>query len=182
MVRHKAGTVETLICFYNFAEFPHVIDVLLPFMCTYLPTWWGQGPDNADPTPSGSHVTMVTSDHLNSLLRLILKVWQRVQMSLLQRLIPFGPEHQTTRRCHCNQIAWILLNSYCAAYSLCHFDSISGVIRTMGQGIVNYCVAVFYRPNLWISCLSLIKQNAEYLLFLSRSSSTSTSATRRRSG
>ena len=54
-----------------------MIDVLLPFMCTYLPTWWGQGPDNADPTPSGSHVTMVTSDHLNSLLRLILKVWQR---------------------------------------------------------------------------------------------------------
>ena len=84
-VRHKAGTVETLICFYNFAEFPHVIDVLLPFMCTYLPTWWGQGPDNADPPPSGSHVTMVTSDHLNSLLRLILKVWQSVQMSLLLR-------------------------------------------------------------------------------------------------
>ena len=59
---------------YSFAEFPHVIDVLLPFMCTYLPTWWSQGPDNADPTPSGSHVTMVTSEHLNSLLRLILKL------------------------------------------------------------------------------------------------------------
>ena len=58
----------------SFAEFPHVIDVLLPFMCTYLPTWWSQGPDNADPTPSGSHVTMVTSEHLNSLLRLILKL------------------------------------------------------------------------------------------------------------
>ena len=43
-------------------------------MCTYLPTWWNQGPDNADPTPSGSHVTMVTSEHLNSLLRLILKL------------------------------------------------------------------------------------------------------------
>ena len=78
----------------TFAEFPHVIDVLLPFMCTYLPTWWGQGPDNADPTPSGSHVTMVTSDHLNSLLRLILKVWQRVQMSPLQ----WYPLDQTTRR------------------------------------------------------------------------------------
>ena len=59
---------------FSYAEFPHVIDVLLPFMCTYLPTWWSQGPDNADPTPSGSHVTMVTSEHLNSLLRLILKL------------------------------------------------------------------------------------------------------------
>ena len=33
----------------SYAEAPHVIDVLLPFMCSYLPTWWAQGPDNADP-------------------------------------------------------------------------------------------------------------------------------------
>lgn len=25
---------------------PHVIDVILPLLCAYLPVWWGQGPDN----------------------------------------------------------------------------------------------------------------------------------------
>jgi ryanodine receptor 2 len=54
-------------------DHPYVIDVLLPFLCAYLPTWWHQGPDNVDPK-GGSHVTMVTSDHLNHLLKLILKL------------------------------------------------------------------------------------------------------------
>ena len=52
----------------TYAEAPHVIDVVLPFMCAYLPTWWGQGPDNVDPR-GGSHVTAVTTDHLNQLFR-----------------------------------------------------------------------------------------------------------------
>ena len=55
------------------SEFPHVIDVLLPFLCSYLPSWWSFGPDNADPK-AGSHITMVTSDHLNQLLKLVLKL------------------------------------------------------------------------------------------------------------
>lgn len=25
---------------------PHVIDVILPMLCAYLPVWWNQGPDN----------------------------------------------------------------------------------------------------------------------------------------
>lgn len=54
-------------------ECPHVIDVLLPFLCSYLPNWWLHGPDNVDPK-GGSHVTMVTSEHLNHLLKLILKL------------------------------------------------------------------------------------------------------------
>ena len=52
----------------TYAEAPHVIDVILPFMCSYLPTWWSQGPDNVDPR-GGSHVTAVTTDHLNQLFR-----------------------------------------------------------------------------------------------------------------
>ncbi len=55
------------------SEFPHVIDVLLPFLCSYLPTWWQQGPDNVDPK-AGGHVTMVTSEHLNHLFKLILRL------------------------------------------------------------------------------------------------------------
>ena len=55
------------------SDAPHVIEVLLPFLCSYLPAWWAQGPDNVDPR-GGSHVTMVTADHLNHLLRLILRL------------------------------------------------------------------------------------------------------------
>lgn len=33
---------------YN--EAPHIIDVVLPLLCSYLPFWWAQGPDNVTPT------------------------------------------------------------------------------------------------------------------------------------
>jgi hypothetical protein len=25
-------------------EAPHIIDVILPFLCSYLPAWWHRGP------------------------------------------------------------------------------------------------------------------------------------------
>ena len=28
---------------------PHIIDVVLPLLCSYLPFWWSQGPDNVNP-------------------------------------------------------------------------------------------------------------------------------------
>ena len=57
----------------TYLEAPHIIDVLLPFLCAYLPSWWQHGPDNLDPT-RGSHVTMVTSEHLNHLFKLVLRL------------------------------------------------------------------------------------------------------------
>ena len=57
----------------TYAEAPQIIDVILPFLCSYLPNWWHQGPDNVDPK-GGSHITMVTADHMNQLLKLILKL------------------------------------------------------------------------------------------------------------
>ncbi len=51
-----------------------MIDVLLPFLCSYLPSWWSQGPDSADPKASGGHITMVTATHLNHLLKLVLRL------------------------------------------------------------------------------------------------------------
>lgn len=57
----------------TYTESPHIIDVVLPFLCSYLPAWWHQGPDNVDPK-GGSHITMVTADHMNQLLKLILKL------------------------------------------------------------------------------------------------------------
>lgn len=56
---------------YNDA--PHIIDVILPLLCSYLPFWWSQGPDNVSPT-SDNHVTMVTADHMNQLLKNVLKL------------------------------------------------------------------------------------------------------------
>lgn len=32
------------------AEAPHIIDVILPLLCSYLPVWWSQGPDNVSLT------------------------------------------------------------------------------------------------------------------------------------
>lgn len=45
----------------------------MPLLCSYLPFWWSQGPDNVSPT-SGNHVTMVTADHMNQLLKNVLKL------------------------------------------------------------------------------------------------------------
>lgn len=56
---------------YNDA--PQIIDVILPLLCSYLPFWWSQGPDNVSPT-NGNHVTMVTTDHMNLLLKNVLKL------------------------------------------------------------------------------------------------------------
>ena len=48
-------------------------DVIVPILCSYLPTWWNHGPDNVDPK-GGSHITMVTSENLNVLLKIVLKL------------------------------------------------------------------------------------------------------------
>ena len=29
---------------------PHIISVLLPMLCSYLPFWWNSGPDNVNPS------------------------------------------------------------------------------------------------------------------------------------
>ncbi|KAG8317291.1 Ryanodine receptor 2 [Homalodisca vitripennis] len=52
---------------------PHVIDVIMPLLCSYLPVWWNQGPDNVSLT-AGNYVTMVTSEHMNQLLKNVLKM------------------------------------------------------------------------------------------------------------
>lgn len=57
----------------KYADAPYIIDVILPLLCAYLPFWWLQGPDNVSPT-SGNHVTMVTADHMNVLLKNVLKM------------------------------------------------------------------------------------------------------------
>lgn len=33
----------------KYAEAPHVIEVTLPMLCSYLPFWWSKGPDHVEP-------------------------------------------------------------------------------------------------------------------------------------
>ncbi|KAL1124812.1 hypothetical protein AAG570_001433 [Ranatra chinensis] len=47
------------------SDAPHVIDVILPMLCAYLPVWWTQGPDN---------ISLTTGDHMNQLLKNVLKL------------------------------------------------------------------------------------------------------------
>ena len=57
----------------DYKEEPHIIDVIVPMLCSYMPTWWSHGPDNVDPK-GGSHITMITSENLNTLLKIVLKL------------------------------------------------------------------------------------------------------------
>lgn len=49
-----------------------VIEVVLPMLCNYLSYWWEKGPENS---PSDTDTcTMVTSEHLSSILGNILRI------------------------------------------------------------------------------------------------------------
>lgn len=61
----------------RYTEMPHVIEITLPMLCSYLPRWWERGPEMPPPAlPAGAPppCTAVTSDHLNSLLGNILRI------------------------------------------------------------------------------------------------------------
>ncbi|XP_063919785.1 ryanodine receptor isoform X1 [Zophobas morio] len=57
----------------TYSDAPYVIDVIMPMLCSYLPFWWSQGPDNVSPTGE-THVSMVTAEHMNHLLKNVLKL------------------------------------------------------------------------------------------------------------
>ncbi|XP_023317849.1 ryanodine receptor isoform X1 [Trichogramma pretiosum] len=57
----------------TYADAPHVVDVILPLLCAYLPFWWAQGPDNVN-AQDGNYISMVTSEHMNQLLKNVLKL------------------------------------------------------------------------------------------------------------
>ncbi|XP_063078860.1 ryanodine receptor 3-like isoform X3 [Engraulis encrasicolus] len=56
----------------RYSEIPHIIEVVLPMLCTYLSNWWEKGPDNS--ASGASCCTRVSSEHLNTLLGNILKL------------------------------------------------------------------------------------------------------------
>ncbi|XP_043930092.1 ryanodine receptor 3 [Protopterus annectens] len=57
----------------RYTEMPHVIEVVLPMLCSYLSYWWERGRENM-PESSGPCCTLVTSEHLSIILGNILKI------------------------------------------------------------------------------------------------------------
>uniref|UniRef100_A0A8K9V6N9 Ryanodine receptor 2 n=1 Tax=Oncorhynchus mykiss TaxID=8022 RepID=A0A8K9V6N9_ONCMY len=58
----------------HYTQMPHVMEVVLPMLCSYMSHWWEHGPENNPPETADSCCTHLTSDHMNSLLGNILKI------------------------------------------------------------------------------------------------------------
>lgn len=51
----------------SYTDAPHVIDVMLPMLCSYLPFWWAQGPDNQDPVGGYVYFTAKATKAINQI-------------------------------------------------------------------------------------------------------------------
>lgn len=58
----------------RYTEMPHVIEVVLPMLCTYLSYWWENGPENQPASGGSISCTTVTSENLSLILGNILKI------------------------------------------------------------------------------------------------------------
>ncbi|XP_016323833.1 ryanodine receptor 2 [Sinocyclocheilus anshuiensis] len=57
----------------RYTQMPHVMEVLLPMLCSYMSHWWEHGPESI-PERAESCCTSLTSEHMNTLLGNILKI------------------------------------------------------------------------------------------------------------
>ncbi|XP_051926912.1 ryanodine receptor 2 isoform X3 [Hippocampus zosterae] len=57
----------------KYTQMPHVVEVILPVLCSYMSHWWEHGLEN-NPDRADSCCTSVTSEHMNILLGNILKI------------------------------------------------------------------------------------------------------------
>uniref|UniRef100_A0A3Q3N6U1 Ryanodine receptor 2a (cardiac) n=1 Tax=Mastacembelus armatus TaxID=205130 RepID=A0A3Q3N6U1_9TELE len=57
----------------KYTQVPHVMEVVLPMLCSYMSHWWEHGPEN-NSDKADSCCTSVTSEHMNTLLGNILKI------------------------------------------------------------------------------------------------------------
>uniref|UniRef100_A0AAQ4PR39 Ryanodine receptor 2 n=1 Tax=Gasterosteus aculeatus aculeatus TaxID=481459 RepID=A0AAQ4PR39_GASAC len=57
----------------RYTQMPHVMEVVLPMLCSYMSHWWEHGPES-NPDRADSCCTSVTSEHMNTLLGNILKI------------------------------------------------------------------------------------------------------------
>uniref|UniRef100_A0A3B1K1U7 Ryanodine receptor 2 n=1 Tax=Astyanax mexicanus TaxID=7994 RepID=A0A3B1K1U7_ASTMX len=57
----------------RYTQMPHVMEVVLPMLCSYMSHWWEHGPES-NPEHAESCCTSLTSEHMNALLGNILKI------------------------------------------------------------------------------------------------------------
>ncbi|KAF7650574.1 hypothetical protein LDENG_00123610 [Lucifuga dentata] len=57
----------------RYTQMPHIMEVVLPMLCSYMSHWWEHGPEGR-PDRADSCCTNVTSEHMNTLLANILKI------------------------------------------------------------------------------------------------------------
>ncbi|XP_023805329.1 ryanodine receptor 2 isoform X2 [Oryzias latipes] len=57
----------------KYTQMPHVMEVVLPMLCSYMSHWWEHGPEN-NPGKADTCCSCVTSEHMNTLLGNILKI------------------------------------------------------------------------------------------------------------
>ncbi|XP_043914983.1 ryanodine receptor 2 [Protopterus annectens] len=57
----------------RYTQMPHVMEVILPMLCSYMSHWWEHGPEN-NPEKAEMCCTALTSEHMNTLLGNILKI------------------------------------------------------------------------------------------------------------
>lgn len=57
----------------RYTQMPHVMEVVLPMLCSYMSHWWEHGPES-NPERADTCCTSLTSEHMNTLLGNILKI------------------------------------------------------------------------------------------------------------
>ncbi|KAM8814823.1 ryanodine receptor 2 isoform 1-T1 [Rhynchonycteris naso] len=57
----------------RYTQMPHVMEVILPVLCSYMSRWWEHGPEN-NPERAEMCCTALNSEHMNTLLGNILKI------------------------------------------------------------------------------------------------------------
>ncbi|NXC37611.1 RYR2 protein, partial [Penelope pileata] len=73
LVKLMEEIVELAESGIRYTQMPHIMEVILPMLCSYMSHWWDHGPEN-NPDKAEMCCTALTSEHMNTLLGNILKI------------------------------------------------------------------------------------------------------------
>ncbi|XP_071437176.1 ryanodine receptor 2 [Pithys albifrons albifrons] len=73
LVKLMEEIVELAESGVRYTQMPHIMEVILPMLCSYMSHWWEHGPEN-NPDKAEMCCTALTSEHMNTLLGNILKI------------------------------------------------------------------------------------------------------------
>lgn len=93
----------------RYTQMPHVMEVILPMLCSYMSRWWEQGPES-NPERAGLCCTALNSEHMNTLLGNILKIIYNNlgidEGAWMKRLAGTGWEGATASSCLISPKIW----------------------------------------------------------------------------